>query len=305
MSKKIAQHEKSSAPFAELSELEQQTVKVSLKEKLYQQVVEVLDNYQVQPREPSSVGCVVSALILPCTFLYAFFLYLSMSGAPLIEVNNIRWSISYNPFPMNITCENPSGCYFSYQQEDAHSECQFLDAEQTAPMQVYRNPSNKPTVFILTAKTSEHMASALSATNSPDHRDGVGVMMSPIYGGYMLGALVETHNKTVKGKLAEHRHEWFFTLTHPFSTPQTFDGETCMAQAERAGLNSSEAQMAIVKMNPDYNFIEIEDGFSWLDYIGTTSGMYGLFLSAGAIILSVIELEVWTKALMRKVVVLE
>jgi len=270
--------------------------RVTPSKKALQSVLSAIDSYQVEPREPSVLGCLVSAVVLPLTITYCVCLYTSMRAAPLIESNSVVWSSSANPFPLNFTCDSLEGCYYSFGN---HSTCFHLPSKDSVLVDVEYASDRRPTLSIFGAPDDLYHGSIASVLSRPshwekrdEHKNGVMDMLQPMQGGFELAHYVRVNNLTLAGEVGEWRDEWFVSYIPSDPGREAFQGEPCGA-AYPVVLGMAHARL---KMAPSFHFISVEESFSWWAYIGTASGMHGLLLTFGAVILSIIEVDLFMRA---------
>jgi len=162
-----------------------------------------------------------------------------------------------------------------------------------------------PMVSLYTLNGSAEVASVWSNGNywdedPPTNENGMLDLAAPLFGASLSVNYVKVTNHTLEGP-GNIRHEWFFSYMSSDGSHEPFDSDPCMDVVAKNG-GVAQMQHTKVRMSPFFNEIDVKDSFSVLEYIGTTSGMYGLFLSGGALILAVMELDYCTRKLARLVV---
>jgi len=274
----------------------------SEKEGKANKVVQLLDSYAVEEREPNFVGMVVSLCILPATIIYAVMLYLQLQDNPFVESNQIIWSMAFNPFPVDFECLAESGCILSGTEQNGtrHAGCVTMASHERKTFYLNYAGGQMPMISLYTLNGSAEVAVVWSQANHwegdpPINKNGVKDMAAKLFGATLSANYVKVFNRTLAG-VGSVRHEWFFTYMSSDGTHEPFDSDPCVDVVNARG-GVAQMQHTKVRMAPFYNEIEVKDSFGVLEYIGTTSGMYGLFISGGALVLALLELDFCTRRL--------
>mmetsp|Transcript_35304 Transcript_35304/g.59505 ORF Transcript_35304/g.59505 Transcript_35304/m.59505 type:complete len:388 (+) Transcript_35304:140-1303(+) len=269
--------------------------------------VNLMDSYAVETREPNFIGAVLSLCILPATIIYAVMLYLQLQDNPFVESNQIIWSMAFNPFPVDFECLAESGCILSGTEQNGtrHAGCVTMASHERKTFYLNYAGGQMPMISLYTLNGSAEVAVVWSQANHwegdpPINKNGVKDMAAKLFGATLSANYVKVFNRTLAG-VGSVRHEWFFTYMSSDGTHEPFDSDPCVDVVNARG-GVAQMQHTKVRMAPFYNEIEVKDSFGVLEYIGTTSGMYGLFLSGGALLLAVMELDYCTRKLARLVV---
>mmetsp|Transcript_35305 Transcript_35305/g.59507 ORF Transcript_35305/g.59507 Transcript_35305/m.59507 type:complete len:386 (+) Transcript_35305:140-1297(+) len=267
--------------------------------------VNLMDSYAVETREPNFIGAVLSLCILPATIIYAIMLYFQLKDNPFVENNQMSWSLAFGPYPFDFECRAEAGCILSVINGKNHTECTQMAQSQRRNFSLSYAGGKVPMVSLYTLNGSAEVASVWSNGNywdkdPPTYKNGMLDLAAPLFGASLSVNYVKVTNHTLKGP-GNIRHEWFFSYMSSDGSYEPFDSDPCVDVVAAHG-GVAQMQHTKVRMSPFFNEIDVKDSFSVLEYIGTTSGMYGLFLSGGALLLAVMELDYCTRKLARLVV---
>jgi len=268
-------------------------------------VVGMLDSYAVEERQPNFFGAVILLCILPATLVYAIMLYVQLQNNPFIESNQVEWSMAFGPFPVDFECTAVTGCMFSgansgTHEEPTHATCVTMERSERQTFFLDYAGGKTPMVSLYTLNGSASIGSIWSESNKwdadpPTYKNGMFPMPAPLFGATLNANYVTVTNKTLEG-VGHKRNEWFLTYMSSDGSHEPFDKDPCEEVVKARGPMDQYLHTRI-RMAPFFNKIEVTQSFSILEYIGTTSGMYGLFISGGALILAVLELDFCTRRL--------
>ena len=136
---------------------------------LFHKILHYIDAYKLNPRPPSIIGGIVTFLILPATVVYSALVYMQALSQPYDSQNELFWSISKAPFPMQIRCEVPTGCFISNSNESLKGPCSFVKHMEIAAFQFgyFHNPTLGLSVLAQSNDSEAPLISILSQAYMP------------------------------------------------------------------------------------------------------------------------------------------
>jgi len=275
------------------------------------QKVKKFDAYAIEPKESTLMGGVITALVWVATVIYIVIMVVQWRRQPPTVTATTEWTIGAGPFPMPWTCIARSGCWYQNQLSaqatlgvservpgEQRGACTFVpfNATATALVAFSTSPSEGISVLYDPATAADTLGlgygvSAVSVARCPGGaRDCVFVVGAEMGPGTSLLNFVDTTNATARGGAA-HRLEWFPLALNEEGGVKARTTPACEA-AVAAALTPEEAGRLVqcrLRMNSFYNAVTVEKDAFWLFIFASAGGAYGVFVQAGALVLTAVS----------------
>ncbi|CAE7228124.1 unnamed protein product [Symbiodinium sp. CCMP2592] len=166
--------------------------------------------HNVEPdRPPSSIGCLLTVLMVPVVLIYIVVWVVQHEGQPPVESMVIDWSVSKGPFPMKVSCAEAScWMWISGCTSGSSDQCIAMSSGESRTIEMcYSNAAREGLHMWWSSPNGTDPTTAGVKIYSQALNMEMNQLVEP---GRSSMTYVKTHDTTQEESDYNHlRHEWF------------------------------------------------------------------------------------------------